>query len=153
EHANGPLTPDAAEDLSIMTNLLADPSTWAEPTGRLEDAVAHGVESAPSPGPATAEDARPRRQPSRRRGTRALSGLAAAAAVAIALGTLAVLHGSPSPDYSARLAATSVVPGAHASADITRNNAGFRIVLHAHGLAKLPADEYYQAWLKNAAGT
>jgi hypothetical protein len=153
EHADGPLTPDAAEDVSIMTDLLADPSMWAEPASRLEEAVVQDAESAPSPAPARAAGARPGREPSRRRRTQALSAVAAAAAVAVALGTLAVLRSSPNPDYSAQLAATSVAPGAHASADITHNNAGFRIALHAQGLAKLPAGEYYQAWLKNAGGT
>ena len=153
EHANGPLAPDAAEDLSIISDLLADPSTWAEPTGRLEEAVAHAVEAAPSPEAATAGDVRQRQQQPRRRRTSALSAVAAAAAIAVALGAFAVLRSSPTPDYTAQLAATSVVPGAHASADITHNNAGFRVVLHAHGLAKLPAGQYYQAWLKNVAGT
>jgi hypothetical protein len=151
DHASGPLAPDAAEDLAILTHLLADSSMWAEPTGRLEEAVVHGVESAPST--ATEGAARPRRQPSRRRRALFLFAIAAAAAVVIVLGTLAVLRSSPTPDYTSQLAATSVVPGAHASADITHNNAGFRIALHAHGLVKLPAGEYYQAWLKNAAGT
>jgi anti-sigma-K factor RskA len=154
EHANEPRTPDAAEDLSILTDLLADPSTWAEPPSRLEEAVVHGAEGAPSPAPATAEETRPtRRRRTLGRRTPALSAVAVAAAIAIALGTFTVLRSSPTPDYTAQLAATSVVPGAHASADITHNNAGFRIALQAHGLAKLPAGEYYQAWLKNAAGT
>jgi hypothetical protein len=82
-----------------------------------------------------------------------MSVLAAAAVIAIVVGALALLRSSASPDYTAQLAATNVVPGAHASADITHNNAGFRIALHAGGLPKLPAGEYYQAWLKNAAGT
>src|SRR5215475_4677145 len=84
EHANGPLTPDAAEDLSIMTDLLSDPSMWAEPTAGLEEAVVHDAETAPSPASATAGGARPRHQPSRRRRSLALSAIAAAAAIAIA---------------------------------------------------------------------
>jgi hypothetical protein len=50
------------------------------------------------------------------------------------------------------LAPTELAPTARASAVITRNEAGFRITLDAHGLPSAPAGEYYQAWLKNAAG-
>jgi anti-sigma-K factor RskA len=153
EHANEPIGSDAAEDLSILTDLLADPSTWAEPPDRLEEAVAHRVEAEPSQQAGPGGEPRTHQEPSRRRRTSALVAIAAAAAVAIALGALAVLRSSSTPDYTAQLAATNVVPGARASADIMQNNAGFRVVLHAHGLATLPAGEYYQAWLKNAAGT
>jgi hypothetical protein len=153
EHANAPLAPDAAEDLSFMTDVLADPSTWAEPPGRLEDAVMSAVDAAPSSTTAGPGRARATREPLHRRRPFAVSAIASAAVVAIVLGSFAALRSSPTPDYTARLAATSVFPGAHASADITRNDAGFRISLHAHGLAKLPAGEFYQAWLKNSAGT
>jgi hypothetical protein len=153
EHASGPLAPDAANDLSLLSDLLADPSTWAEPAGRLEEAVVHGVEAAPTPTTAEPERAAASHDPSRRRRTFAMSVIAAAAVVAIVVGALALLRGSATPVYTAQLAATNVVPGAHGSADITHNNAGFRIALHARGLPKLPAGEYYQAWLKNTAGT
>jgi hypothetical protein len=156
EHADEPLTPDAADDLSIMIALLADSSMWAEPSGGLEDAVVQSAEAVELPAPVSGTEvgARSGQRPSDRRRALAVSIIAAAAVVAIALGMLALLRGSTrNPDYTAQLAATSVVPGAHASADITHNNAGFRIALHAHGLAKLPEGEYYQAWLKNSAGT
>src|SRR5262249_49987424 len=141
EHGDAPLAADAADDLAIMTDLLADPSMWAEPPSRLEEAVAYAVDAEPATATAEAEGARARRQPSRRRRTVVLSAVAAAAAIVIALGAVAVLRSSSTPDYTAQLAATSVVPGAHASADITQNNAGFRVSLHAHGLPKLPAGE------------
>jgi hypothetical protein len=79
--------------------------------------------------------------------------VAAAAAIAIALGALAVYQGGTSPDYTAHLAATPLAPGARASADITHNRAGFRITLNARRLPALQPGEYYQAWLKNTAGT
>ena len=79
--------------------------------------------------------------------------VAAAAAIAIAFGTVVVARRSTSADFDARLQATALAPGAHASAGITRNGAGFRIVLDARGLPALPAGQYYQAWLKNPAGT
>ena len=54
-------------------------------------------------------------------------------------------------DFTAQLSATALAPGARASADITRNAAGFRVVLDAHGLPPAEPAQYYQAWLKNAA--
>jgi hypothetical protein len=77
---------------------------------------------------------------------------AAAAAVAIIVGVVVVTQANNAPDYQAQLSATGLAPGAHASADITNNNAGFRITLNARGLPPLQRGEYYQAWLKNAAG-
>jgi len=153
EHTNHALSADETQELAFMTGLLADPSTWAAPTDQLEDAVVQAVEAAPSPTAATPGRTRVRHEPSRRRRRLALSAIAAAAAVAISLGTLVTFQGTTSPDYTAQLSATGIAPRAQASADITRNNAGFRIMLHADGLPKLPAGEYYQAWLKNATGT
>ena len=77
----------------------------------------------------------------------------AAAAIAIIVGVVLVTQGGTGPDYKAQLSATGLAPGAHASADITSDNAGFRITLDARGLPPLQGGEYYQAWLKNAAGT
>jgi hypothetical protein len=76
-----------------------------------------------------------------------------AAAVAIVLGTVVEAGRGTSADFRAQLSATGLAPGARASADVTRNKAGFRIVLDADGLPSLQEDEYYQAWLRNARGT
>ena len=54
--------------------------------------------------------------------------------------------------HEAQLRGTVSAPRAQASADITRNDAGFRITLDANGLPALRSGAYYQAWLKNAAG-
>ncbi len=64
-----------------------------------------------------------------------------------------VTRGGTSADYEAQLTATGSASGAHASADITRNEAGFRITLDASRLPALRAGEYYQAWLKDSADT
>jgi hypothetical protein len=79
--------------------------------------------------------------------------LATAAAIVIAVGAFAVLRDRSSSDFTAQLAATQLAPGAGASAAVTRNPAGFRVTLDAHGLPTLAAGEFYQAWLKNEAGT
>jgi hypothetical protein len=147
----GSLAPDEAAELALLADLLADPSTWAEPDPGLEDAVVRAVASADaSPSTANARPATATAAPRRRR--LLMSAIAAAATIAIIFGVLVATRSSSSTDYRAQLSATGVAPGARASADIARNNAGFRVTLDAHGLPKLPAGEYYQAWLKNAAG-
>jgi hypothetical protein len=69
------------------------------------------------------------------------------------IGTVAVVETSTAPDFTAKLSATAIAPTARASADFTKNKAGFRVTLDASGLPKLAAGRYYQAWLKNRAGT
>ena len=151
----GLLQPDEADQLAFMAELLADPSTWAEPDASLEDAVVLAVAAAdqassPSVPPATTRSPGAAGTPLRRM---SLAAVAVAATLAIILGVVVATRSSPSADYAANLEATRSAPGAQASAAITRTKAGFRVALDAHGLPALPDGEYYQAWLKNAAGT
>jgi hypothetical protein len=82
-----------------------------------------------------------------------LAAVAAAASIAILVGGVVVATSNPAdPDFRSRLTATALAPGARASADITRNAAGFRVTLDGHGLGRLHDGAYYQAWLKNAHG-
>ena len=141
----GPLEPEQAADVSLLADVLGDPATWSEPDFGLEDAVVHAV--------ADAEPAAPTAADTRRRHRRfGLAAGAVAAAIAIVVGALAITGGS-SPELKGNLAATALAPGAGGRVDVGHNRAGFRIELYAHGLAALPAGQYYQAWLKNAAGT
>jgi hypothetical protein len=135
------LDADQRDELAMFADLLADPSTWAEPSAGLEDAVVRSVERAPV-------SARPHVW------RRLAYGVAAAAAIIVAVSLLAVgvFSSSSAPDYRSALGGTPLAPQAHASADIEHNQAGFHITLDAHGLPALPAGEYYQAWLKNGAG-
>lgn len=148
----GALDADEAAEVAFLAALLADPSTWAEPSADLEDAVVRAVDDAEPVGDASvtpiAPAARRRAASPRRRG--AWSVAAVAAAVAIALGVFGVVHGRTSTDFEARLSATGLAPGASATVDITHNRAGFRVVLDAHGLPPLRPGEFYQAWLKNS---
>ncbi len=146
----GALGPEEAADLALLAELLADPSTWAEPDPALEEAVVAAVAGAepaaladadadakpepaarPTPIGPTAIDSRPRRQ--RRRGV-ALSVLAVAAAVVIVLGVVVATRNGTRADFKAQLTATAIAPGASGSAAITHNDAGFRIQLNAAGL-------------------
>jgi Anti-sigma-K factor rskA len=151
----GALEPVAAAELALLAELLADESTWTEPSAALEAAVVRAVADTDplADTPATTGDAAAlgAAKPRRRRST--LSFVAAAAAVALLLGTVAEARRTASADFTAELRATGLAPGAHASADVTRNDAGFRVVLDARGLPPLRPGEYYQAWLKNRRGT
>jgi hypothetical protein len=147
----GALDPQEAAELSLLADVLGDSSTWAEPSAGLEDAVVRAIADAE---PTTTTSRTTARSEARRRRRRVLASvLAAAAVIATVVSTVLVTQGGTSPDYEAQLRGTVSAPGAHASADITRNDAGFQITLDANGLPALRAGEYYQAWLKNAAGT
>jgi hypothetical protein len=123
----------------LLADLLADPSTWAEPRAGLEDEIVASVGTVP---------ARPRAR-RKRRVTGAV--VAVAAAAAISVGVVSAID-TTSAEFGARLSASALAPAARGSADITHNNAGFRVHLDAHGLPPLAAGEYYQAWLKDAHG-
>jgi len=135
-----------AADVPFLADLLADPSTWAEPRPELEDAVVDAVVRAP------AEPANVVPMP-RRAGRWWRTAVAVAAGVVIVVGVVVVTRGGPDPVFESELAATELAPQASGSVDITQNAGGFRVTLDASGLPPLPAGEYYQAWLKDASGT
>ena len=151
---------DAEEraDLDELRALLAHPSVWAQPSADLEDRVVAsvGAEAAASPTAAvpptlpTAYDGGRRRR--RRRLRIAAVGVAAAIAVAVGV-PLGLQSSSRAPlQFRTALAGTSLAPDASGSATLTKTNAGWRVVLHATGLARLDNGRFYQAWLKNGAG-
>jgi hypothetical protein len=148
----GALDPQEATELELLADVLGDSSTWAEPSAGLEDAVVRAVADA-EPTTTTSRTSTARSQARRRRRRVLASVLAAAAVITTVVATVLVTRGGTSPDYEAQLTATGSAPGAHASADITRNDAGFRITLDATGLPALRTGEFYQAWLKNPADT
>jgi len=157
----GMLTPEQAADVALLARLLADPKTWTGPGAGLEDAVVRAVTSAApqtvSPATSTEAVVTPLRRGGARRRRRGISPVlaaAAAAVVAIALVTgIAVARREVNPDFEADLTATSLAPGARASVEMYHSEAGFRVSLDARGLPGLPPGDYYQAWLRNAAGT
>ena len=96
----------------------------------------------------------PRERKENRRGRGFLvAALGAAASIAIVVGALALTgdaHRAPTTRRTSPPPA--LAPDAHAAADVTRNTAGFRVELDAHGLRPLDRGAYYQAWLKNGHG-
>ena len=147
------LDPDEAADLTLLAELLGDPSTWVEPPVALEDAVVHAVAAA-EPGAARVD--RGKRHTAVARQRRLIFAVAAAVAVVVvAAGALVAFAGrsGSGPDYEGELAAAAEAPGASATVDVTQNDSGFRITLDAEGLPDLLAGEFYQGWLKNSVGT
>jgi hypothetical protein len=155
--AGEPVESLSAQERAQLDDLLAAlhaPATWAQPDPALEDRVVGAIVEEARTRPA----ARPARRPalrtrlSRRRRIYVLAGVAAAAAAAI---VVAVGFRTTAP-AQLRLAmvvsGTSLAPGAHGSATLTKMASGWRIELSATGLRHLSGDRYYQAWLKNAAG-
>jgi anti-sigma-K factor RskA len=138
-------------ELELVADLLADPAVWSDPDPALEDRVVQAVTAAP--GAPTARPAGAARSRMRARGRRAVYAVgAAAAAAAVVIGVVATTGGGTDPQFQSQLVATALAPRASASADVTKNRAGFRIDLDAHGLQPLTDGAYYQAWLKNPHG-
>jgi Anti-sigma-K factor rskA, C-terminal len=147
-----PLVPSEATEVSLLAELLADPSTWVEPQAGLEDTVVRAVVDA---GPYLHLAPEPQAVPTSRWHHRAaiIGGAAAAAVILIALfAGVFVRHTEARIVYDGELQATALAPSAHASAGVMQSDAGFRVVLDAHELPQLPEGRYYQAWLKNAQG-
>jgi Anti-sigma-K factor rskA len=146
--------PEQRADLDELRSLLADPSLWAEPGPDLEDRLVASIGEEATLASGLAMETQP--VPSRRRHRRLLvvaGGVAAAVAAAVAL-TIGLRSSGPAPlHFQAALAGTSLAPGASGHATLTKTNAGWRVVLHATGLARLDNGQFYQAWLKNQAGT
>jgi Anti-sigma-K factor rskA len=131
----------------LLDELLAHPSTWVEPPADLEDAVVWSVAEAAAPMPTVV------RSPRRRRRVGGLLGVAAALTAAVVAGSIVLSGVRSNADYTGDLRATGLAPGAHASVVITRTDAGFRVQLDARGLPPLEHGEFYEAWMKDAAGT
>jgi Anti-sigma-K factor rskA len=83
----------------------------------------------------------------------ALAGAAAVAVVAVAIGVVVSRSGTSAQQFHAALAPTDLAPGANGNATLTKTSSGWRIELDAAGLPRLDAGRFYEAWLKNAAGT
>jgi Anti-sigma-K factor rskA len=158
------LSPQERAELDELLGVLDAPATWAQPGDGLEDRIvsaiaqeaerrsAAGPMPAPTPTPTPPPRPRVRRPMFSRRRIYALGGVAVAAVAAI---VVAVSLSTTSP-AQLRLAmvvsGTSLAPGAHGSAALTKTASGWRIQLSATGLPHLSGARYYQAWLKNSAG-
>jgi hypothetical protein len=146
------LDPEEAADVSLLAELLADPSTWANPPADLEGDVVRAVQDAPA-APAKGSPRRAADTRRRRLAAWAVSGVAAAAVVVVALLIATSLGNDSTTQFALELNGTELAQGARASGEVRSTDSGFRITLDAEGLPPLGDGEFYQAWLKNAAGT
>ena len=81
-----------------------------------------------------------------------LAGAVAASVAAVAIG-LAVSSDNSTTTFRAALAPTDLAPGASGGATLEKTSSGWRIELDATGLPRLDSGRFYEAWLKNDAGT
>jgi Anti-sigma-K factor rskA, C-terminal len=157
---DGPDDLDAEERVSLdeLRSLLADPALWAEPSPDLGERIVSSISGQSGPGPSASRPG-PQISPGRTGKPRSrriiLIAGAAAAAVAVVVGISLGLASSTNKPlrFHAALAPTSLAPGASGHATLTRTEAGWRVDLRATGLARLDNGAYYEAWLKNPAGT
>jgi hypothetical protein len=105
-----------------------------------------------APGAPTSRAMQRAQQRWRRRLPYALLGAAAAVLLAIGLGIGLTRHQGPATQFTAALTGTALAPSASGSATMTKTASGWRIEVQASGLPRRDNGEFYEAWLKNAAG-
>jgi hypothetical protein len=158
-----------AEERARLDALRAElgvPAIWEQPPAGLEDQVVMAVTRAagqrpesepavePAPEPARPADGRRRWRLAMRRPALAFSlslPVVAAAVVAILLVTSSG-KSAPGLQFAMVVQGTALAPGAHGNATLTKTTSGWRIQLSASGLPRRDGKDFYQAWLKNAAG-
>jgi hypothetical protein len=145
---------------------FATPVQPAEVRRAAREAEAREPRQAPAPRPAPSPQAarvvkKPRRERSwvmtiLERPAYAFGVLAVLVAVVAGITALSSSGGgSPSPaplQFAMVVNGTSLAPGAHGSATLTKMSSGWQVELSASGLPHLTNGRYYQAWLKNSAG-
>ena len=132
--------------LDAIRTVLADPAVWERPDPQLEDHIVAAIAAEHGSG-------LPPETRSRRRFGRVIFGVAAALIIAAGVAVGLTRH----PDdtaltYSAQLAGTPLAADASGQATLTRTTSGWRIELHGSGLPRRDGGDFYEAWLKNAAG-
>ena len=156
------LSGDEAAELDALRAELRAAAVWDEPPATLEDRVVRAVTQAtasergvqPAPTPSPSWWGRFRARLSQHRSALALSlsvPVVAAAAVAIVLITSAGT-GTPALRFAMVVEGTPLAPAAHGSATLTKHTSGWEIKLSVTGLPRREGKQFYQAWLKNAAG-
>ena len=152
--ADGSLAPErraALEERIAVSPELADRLAEQERFLALARSATAEVEAPASLRARIGEQGRPRRSWAPRR--IALVGAAATAAVAIGVGLAVVRSGGSAERFHAALGPTGLVPGADGEATLSKTTSGWRIELRATGLPRLEGERFYEAWLRDTAGT
>ena len=74
------------------------------------------------------------------------------AVLAVAIGIAVLDSGNSAQRFHAALRPTDLVPAASGEATMTKTSSGWRIDLRATGLPRREGRDFYEAWLRNAAG-
>jgi hypothetical protein len=147
--------------LDALRAELGAAAVWEEPPDELEDRVVLAVTReaaqergrAPAPTPSPLRWSRLRARLARRPALSLSLPLAAVAAAAVVVVLITSSSASNPPlQFAMVVQGTALAPGAHGSATLTKTLSGWRIQLSATGLPRRDGTEFYQAWLKNAAG-
>lgn len=77
---------------------------------------------------------------------------AVAVALAVGIGVGVFGSGTSSERFHAALAPTALAPDAKGEATLTKTSSGWRIAIDATGLPRRDGRNFYEAWLRNAAG-
>jgi hypothetical protein len=152
---DGALSPDPATraDIDHLRDLLADEAVWLEPDPALEDRILNAIASEVAASPPA--HPQPAVTPIRRRPGRVMYAALATAVAAAIIGVVAVRlsANNATPTFAAAMAPSNLAPGASGDATLTRTDAGWRVSLHVAGLPRLDNGRFYEAWLKNGAGS
>jgi hypothetical protein len=152
---------DEQIEFDELHDLLGDSALWADPPADLENRVVAAiaaerdrrpslVEAPSSPRPTTL------RVPPRRRSRRVLvAAVGLAAAIAIAVGVAVSIHDRSGGDehFAFALSSPTGVATVDGRVNFTRTTSGWRIELDATGLPRLDKGRFYEAWMRNDAGT
>jgi hypothetical protein len=143
---------DAARaEAAMLAAALADPVTWADPPAALEGRVVDRVRAEANRGPSVASPARPGR-PAHIRRLVPIIGVAAAGVIALGAVLAVRDSGGESPVALASLQ-SDTDPSASGSVRIFDAESGFAVYLELEGLPRLPDDGFYEAWVRDEAGT
>ena len=160
------LSADEAAELDALRAELRAAAIWDEPPAALADQVVMAVTQAAAAEPAAAQPvtAEPapsaswwaslrERLPLRRPGLALSLSVPVLAAAVLAI-VLVTSSGTSAPElqFAMVVAGTRLAPGAHGSAMLTKKTSGWQIKLNATGLPRREGKQFYEAWLKNAAG-
>jgi hypothetical protein len=149
EHDAGGLTAADVADLDALGDLLKDEAAWVEPPGDLGERIATSI-AAESNAASNVVPLAPRR--SLRWPLAILGAAAAVIAIVLAITLTGGGNGKAHTQFAAALTGTPLAPGASGHVTLTKTHGGWRIKLDASGLPRRDPPQYYEAWLKNAAG-
>ena len=158
----GSVPPEDRAELDELRNLLGNPALWTEPASELEDRVAaaiaaehtaSGVVTSP-PYPTTETMGRLRTSPRPARRWRAAAvGLAAAVLIAVGIAVPISRRDGHGEHFTIALSSPNAVSAVDGRAELIRTDSGWRIELDATGLPRLDNGRFYQAWMRNDAGS